>query len=321
MVRFEWPDFPVSDATGRWLDDVQMYYLLPLEFEAAREGVAYDFTGASLQDHEELIIDFFGSEQELVQRLHSSDELRNLALGTMGYLGETLMRVGGGWWSNDEPSGSIPGGSLRVHLDLSLGLSPLAPADVLIEAVTRRDGRQFARACSMVEKAVAERHAQVPDWEPVKIRLLGLDPPPPSEFLNRWLAEREQTFPEWAAAHGEYGTWDFSATSLDALEELLRQQLTYVANDFANERERAMAEQSAWYLGEVMLRTGGGGWYYEPPTPGRPSKAGVGVPYVLRRPWHGARMYVEAAIQNMLNPERSLGFRERLARYTAEPEP
>ncbi|MFG3286586.1 hypothetical protein [Streptomyces sp. NPDC048111] len=73
--------------------------------------------------------------------------------------------------------------------------------------------------------------------------------------LGAWLAEQEAAFGEWAAAHP--GPWDFTPSSLDALERAVRA-------DFAErEWEDVRAAQDtprvaapAWYLGEVCVRAG-----------------------------------------------------------------
>ncbi|MFC7549405.1 hypothetical protein [Plantactinospora sp. GCM10030261] len=220
----------------RWLRHVQPW-LVGLE-----SAIAVDFSRASLAELEELAAE--GDHP-----------------GFDAYLGETLLRVGGGRWVEVD-------GAPAVTADPSLGLSPVVPADLLAEP-----GRAV-EAYDEWTVAVAARREAVPGWHPVKEPTPGLDkrtePVVPPE-LRRWLAERESGFLRWAARWAPEGRWDFSTSSLDELGELL----VRVLGDESGLRDpanRDFVDGAIWYVGEVYRRVGGGQWSWEakdgkPPVP------------------------------------------------------
>ncbi|WP_205530611.1 hypothetical protein [Streptomyces sp. MBT27] len=73
--------------------------------------------------------------------------------------------------------------------------------------------------------------------------------------LGAWLAEQEAAFGEWAAAHP--GQWDFSASSVDALERAVRADFAGAAwEDVRAAQDTPRLTAPAWYLGEVCVRAG-----------------------------------------------------------------
>ncbi|MFC3577809.1 hypothetical protein ACFOZ0_32030 [Streptomyces yaanensis] len=85
--------------------------------------------------------------------------------------------------------------------------------------------------------------------------------------LAAWLAERSAGFTEWARATGEEERWDFGPDSLDALEDLVRR--TFAGEDEVTAAKSGSFVQGAvWYIGEVVRRTQGAVWRYEPFAPG-----------------------------------------------------
>lgn len=85
--------------------------------------------------------------------------------------------------------------------------------------------------------------------------------------LSAWLAERSKAFPEWAKATGEEQRWDFSPDSLDALEDLVRRTFADQAQ-VTGAKSGAFVQGAVWYIGEVICRTTGAVWRYEPFAPG-----------------------------------------------------
>lgn len=88
----------------------------------------------------------------------------------------------------------------------------------------------------------------------------GIDPHPD---LPAWLAERARSFEDWAEATGILGTWDFSPWSLDALEDLIRSRYDSDAETLGARRD-AFLQGACWYIGEVVCRTQGAVWTFEP---------------------------------------------------------
>jgi hypothetical protein len=92
--------------------------------------------------------------------------------------------------------------------------------------------------------------------------------------LEGWLAEREAGFAGWVERWAPDGTWDFSSSSLDRLDELLTRLLgdSGALRDPAN---RDLVDGAVWYLDEAFRRSGGGEWSWKDEPGGRP------VPYVV----------------------------------------
>ncbi|WP_187363776.1 hypothetical protein [Streptomyces piniterrae] len=91
------------------------------------------------------------------------------------------------------------------------------------------------------------------------------DTPAPQRHpeLLEWLSKRSSAFEHWARATGTPELWDFSPTSLDALEDLLRR--TYTSDEeVSEERCGEFVQGAVWYVGEVACRSSGVVWRYEP---------------------------------------------------------
>ena len=71
--------------------------------------------------------------------------------------------------------------------------------------------------------------------------------------LRAWLREREEAFPQWAAAHP--GDWDFSVTSLEQLMAAVRTEFSSW-EDITAARDTLAVTVPAWYFGEVCRRVG-----------------------------------------------------------------
>lgn len=163
-----------------------------------------------------------------------------LALAVAGYLGEALMRVGGGHWEVTD-AGPV------VHFDPALELPPLAVLDLVTRSVATH---------AEITRTVADFKARNPEWSPTKEHTPAVDwiddsDHPQHPWLVSWLADRAAAFPQWTVEHP--GPWDFSPESLDALEKLV-QTLGLESEEFV--------EGAVWYLGEVAVRHRGARWKY-----------------------------------------------------------
>ncbi|MBT2368247.1 hypothetical protein J7E88_23715 [Streptomyces sp. ISL-10] len=82
----------------------------------------------------------------------------------------------------------------------------------------------------------------------------GLDRQSCPELLA-WLAEREAAFEPWATALGRpLERWDFSARSLDALEDLVRERFAD-AEEVMAAKSGAFVQGATWYIGEAIRRS------------------------------------------------------------------
>ncbi len=137
-----------SDETVDWLD-VQPR-LVNLQDVQPPGDFPFDYTVESLDP----------LEFALLSRGGLLDCEDPFVIGLQAYLGETLMRVGGGQWAVDlDPA---------VRFDPALGLPALTPMDLLHRAVERRTGHEFERAAAEVVRAVAARQARDPGFEPTR---------------------------------------------------------------------------------------------------------------------------------------------------------
>jgi hypothetical protein len=227
------PNDSMDEPTERWLDgldralDNLRYGFLPRDFP-------FDYSAASLDLLEPLIAAGRPPDGDVV----ADDFMR----GALSYVGESLMRVGGGVWRwSDGPV---------VSFDPELGFPdlPLAESD------------SFSRTHAELAAAVAAR----PGWEPTKLWTLA-DPigdPPVSAQLESWLWRQEAAFARWPG-----GPWDFSPRSVEALEKAL---LSTVPEGEGTDPDAGhpAVEAAAWYFGESLIRNGGGRWVF---TPGEPT--------------------------------------------------
>ncbi|BBH70635.1 hypothetical protein ACTI_73200 [Actinoplanes sp. OR16] len=180
-----------------------------------------------------LDVDFSRASLARLEELAAEDDGPAYA----AYLGETLLRVGGGRWIDLD-------GDPGVTADPVLGLAPVVPAELLTDP---------GRAIEVYDAWAAAASAS--PTPPVKEPTPGLDerpaPAEPAE-LHTWLATQEARWPHDAG-------WDFSPSSLDRLTDLLVQRLGDPSGlkDPAN---REFVDGAAWYLGETFRRSGRGDW-------------------------------------------------------------
>ncbi|MEY9859875.1 hypothetical protein ABH935_005509 [Catenulispora sp. GAS73] len=214
-----------------------------------------------------------------------------LVESAMAYLGEALMRVGGGRWTWDDDPENPPFKGPVILLDDALGLPPLSPLQVMVDARLTGTRTEFRKVHDRLRTAVAEYQDSHPGWTPTKEHSSGVDPvglaelPPPDPWLTGWLAGREADFPRWAAECGGTGEWQFTLATIDGLERLFLDRFATVEQSAAPENEVFVATAS-WVLGETVRRADPGGvvWRYYPVPPEYADFddyfAKVGNPYV-----------------------------------------
>lgn len=236
MAENGWPE-----ALTHWLEEVSITYsLMDL---ALPDDVVLDHSAASLDALGDVLPDV--------------DEVPGFDAAAAAYVGQTLLVLAGGHWAWDDTPGSETFGQPLACPSEELGLAPVAPAELV-------DSGRAAMVDTYAEweRRVREHAAAHPDWRPVKSFTVFLDVPEPTfdeDRLSTWLAEREQRFPQWVAAHGAGGTWDFSPASLDALAiALFREAPT--PERFGDPDRAGFVRGATWYLGETLCRNGTGEW-------------------------------------------------------------
>ncbi|MEU9112512.1 hypothetical protein AB0D04_12115 [Streptomyces sp. NPDC048483] len=224
-------------------------HLLPADFPL-------DHSPASLDALEARLL-------ELYPPYNPVERGRGTAESAMAYLGESLLAVAGGSWGwNRRPVGGQEWrGQPVLCPDPELQLQPIAPLLLISSAMRKRTGSAFAAEVARLRGEVEARQGREPGWQPT-IRLHPDQERAQSE-LEVWLADRSAGFEEWARETGRPDRWDFGPESLDALEELVRSRYT-------GEKEIGAAirgpflQGAAWYIGEVVCRTKGDVWKFEP---------------------------------------------------------
>ncbi|QDP96998.1 hypothetical protein FOE78_14670 [Microlunatus elymi] len=202
-----------------------------------------------------------------------------------GYLGETLMRIAGGGWRWDDVAGRPV-----VITDQALGLAPISPYELIMNALDRKSGTVFADTAAELERAVADRRAHDRKWQPEKEHTSGVDRSAPTAHIDPWLSDwlevRRRSHPAWTAQFGAADAWDFSVASLDRLEQQLLARFGSV-EDLLDPANSELAEGACWYLGEVAVRHRDAAWVHHPEEPDAPAEQTA-----AQNPWIG-RPYVK----------------------------
>lgn len=256
-------------------------------------GLVFDGSVESLGSLQQFVRRSVADPYWLLDPDHEDD-----MIALVGYLGQTLLAIAGGTWGWESDSDVLalvwpqvsaqgPRGALAelrwvalgdaegvpvVHADPALGLAVLSPLHLLVQfLVLDGDENQDVAPLQLGRfwaDVVGDYQKTHPGWKPTRS---GAAPDPAGAAqqhtghaegaLPDWLASQEQQWPpEWAAADPHI--WDFSAQSLDALQQLVQRQLPQFT-DFTAPDNTGFTESVTWYLGEVFRRTvPGTHWYF-----------------------------------------------------------
>ena len=217
------------------------------------DGVDLDYSGASLPGLEKFVLGYYDTPDDVrFDEVDVGDAEPVSVQGIAAYLGDTLLRLAGrgSWdWVVDVDVERFPAGLPLVRPDAALGLDPVSPVHLMMDAVRAGDGQRFTALYGQWERAVQRVKQAQPLW-------------PATDHLVGWLAERSDAFPGWVAAYAPDGAWDFTPDSLPALEELVR-RVTPTEDELHDPANRDFRDGAAWYQGEVMCRGMGGRWNYD----------------------------------------------------------
>ncbi|VBA42026.1 hypothetical protein LAUMK13_03834 [Mycobacterium innocens] len=256
-----------AESLQWWLDWVNV--VIGMMGDAHLRGVVeLDYSPGSLQALEEVVRERYRGRYPL------GDDA--FAAGVAAYVGETLMRVGGGaWeWSTQWPGDAGSGdGELARHCwfvsgaeepdavglpvvrpDPVTGLSAVSPVHLLLEAAQSSHSGVWVSTYQGWRDAVDAYGAAHPGWTPSKQHTLAdgvFSSPPPSAVLDEWLAGQRADFPRWAARYG--GQWDYSPDSIDRLTALVS-ALTPTVEAFNDPANAEFVEGACFYLGETLCR-------------------------------------------------------------------
>lgn len=269
-----------ADPLDAWLNAVAARIDFVREFH--EEELTFDFSGDSLGEWEGYLRYLYDTPEQMAARGRHW-----LVEGMIAYIGETLLRVGGGGWREADEPARVFRGLPVIEADGVLALPVVSPADLAVEVVRDRREGLLAGVYGEWRRAVTAYQDTHPGWAPTKRRTPGLDPEDPAvleadaRWLREWLADREAAFPDWRERFGGDVAWDFSGDSVEALGELVL-RVTPTAGELADPGNAAFVAGACWYFGETLRRVKGGEWHYRRGDPDRGMY--FGRPYVEQSP-------------------------------------
>lgn len=247
---------PAIDRLATWLEALgpvldRLAWFVPQDF-------SHDFSPMSLDALEWVLAtqlpDFDPSDRSAFDS--------GLADSAVAYLGEALMRVGGGRWAPDGDPAGPTGRRPVVRFDNALGLPPVSPLRLMVRAADAGTGTEFRDALVEVQEAVAEYQAAHPGWMPTKDHGPGVDAfavdelPPSDPWLGGWLASRAADFPHWADQTGDPREWQFAPETLETIDGLERLFLDRfgTVEKFSAPGSADFVATASWVLGETLRR-------------------------------------------------------------------
>ncbi|MFJ9413453.1 hypothetical protein ACIRPT_04730 [Streptomyces sp. NPDC101227] len=255
---------------GRFLDHGEEVRLWYQQVQACREYCTFPeegpegFTVASLAAGEtQLLQGLRGRERDYPRYLGGANE-------DVIWLGEVLLSITGGQWNWHQ--GKEGRGEPVIVPDPALRIAGISPRALINHAVRTASGQMFQEVSARLGEAVAQYRGLHPSWEP---RLIPLPDWADNPRLHTWLADRREGFPSWAQSTGEAASWDFSAASLDRLQEIFL-NLFRTRGEVDEQKGDPFLEGCVWYLGEVQCRNDSWAWNMSP----HPLAEGGDDPYV-----------------------------------------
>jgi hypothetical protein len=244
-----------------------------LEDFVAGPDVPLDLSVESLRDLEHILL----AESPVGLPPHEG-----LAEVLGGYLGETLLTIGGGAWTWD-PQSDLPVASLALG-------ETVQPLRLAIDALVHRTGKVWSAEYERIEALAAARRNEDPAWEPRRTDRPALggtwDAEQGEPWLTHWLATREQRFSDWAVDTGRAGELDFSQESLTTLEQVVRSRIPSKAA-LRESLDGDFVQGAIWYLGEIARRNRAALWRYRPNPTGTSKNPYAGRPFVQQDPPDG----------------------------------
>lgn len=275
---------PASGILDEWLQDMpirleRLKYLLPeLELDRSRQSLC-DIEGVVLQRYAGISDVYTEADLERVELL-------------VRYLGESYRSIAGGTWEFAEVDGAPPRFLLQPDVPVA---EPVNPLGLIVMAADRRSGDVFTQFHDELRDAAQRRAREEPGWTPRRIRIPGLDLPENVQTpeLIAWLQDMDATLRQWGTRYDAGGPWDYSLQSLDRLEQLIRTEVHLEPKGVGG--DRFLIDGAVRYVGETLLRHGGGEWVYRPGTP--ENNYFRGRPYVSREDGRGEALFVIPIVQ------------------------
>jgi hypothetical protein len=251
------------------------------------KSVIKDFSRQSLADLEQYLLDRWSDQATFLAQADT-----DFIDGAVRYIGETLIRAGGGGWHiSDEPNFAFRG---RPYIQLDTAdQTPISPYYLMTALLSRRTGEVLTKLFdAQLRRVNARREQESPGWqprrEPVPGISLGSDaeeaPQPERDAWVSGIPARLAALRDRSGAAA--GTLDLSATSLRTLEELVLADITTMDQLEAPEH-RDITDQYVAYLGETLRTQAGGEWALRPGEMGK--NPYIGRPFLERTDAEGTR--------------------------------
>jgi hypothetical protein len=263
-----------------WLDRINLLIDMMRDVDLGG-AIALDYSVASLSALEAAARDRLADPAEALY-----DDQQSFTASVVAYLGEALMRVGGGRWDWALESRAAPAdvrvsdpllrqrlaehrwridsagepdarGFPVIRPDPATGLTTLSPTHLLLEALASDEGEVWATTYEHWKQVVQDY-----DCTPTKERTLAdglFTAPPPSKALDDWLARMRQRFRDWAAGVG--GNLDYSSDSINRLAALVF-RVTPTVKAFQDPANADFVDGASYYLGEMLRRGYPSRWVY-----------------------------------------------------------
>lgn len=232
-------------------------------------GREWDFSGASLDHLAHVILEHCPPGTALVNAPPGDDFID----GVVWYFGETLHRATPSRWWFSEQVAAIVGdarGGLEICANLPFNAYPIAyPMAVYLvqelDCVARprmlwgdsepeTDPERLRRMYDLWVSAVIRERISQSQKRREQAKRRPSHKRSDADTLARWLAARENGFPQWIQQYGSGTQWDFSVDSLDALEDLIPQIAAGPEELLEDKANADFLEGAAWYFGEVLRR-------------------------------------------------------------------
>lgn len=200
----------------------------------------------------------------------------------IAYVGECLLRTGGGRWIWDEHPEHLTNG-LPVA---QRSLTRVSPAHLIEFARARRDGQTFARVhrAWLAEAEDARRrgdeHALQREATP------GVDAGAEQTHpVELWAGQQRSQFGDWIARYGAGRVWDFSPGSLDALAQVVLERCGAGSGVLDAAAGEDFAAGAVWYFGETLRRAKPSRWSFNAEVAASAGQALAGLEICVNLPF------------------------------------
>ncbi|KAA1249862.1 hypothetical protein F0Q45_12720 [Mycobacterium simiae] len=309
-----WPAWIHSSETGSWRWDEaanrwwsqrdQWIYsiagLLAL-LTARQPDVVLDYSTASLHTLEGFVVNDSVCQDPLIRDAITA------------YVGECLLRVGGGKWIWDVHPEHLTNGFPVVRRSIGR----VSPAHLIDYALARRDGQTFTRIhCAWIAEAEDCRR-RGPGYVLGRELTPGLDSIRQRAYtVKHWADLKQAQFADWVAAYGVGRQWDFSAGSLEGLAQVILEHCAPGTFFLDAECGDDFIDGAVWYFGETLHRAIPSRWSFTASNAERTGEGRHGLTIAINDLYEAYEVSYPSAVYLVQELDRVL----RPWGYTGKPE-